>query len=96
MRLHLQHHARVGLGEGVAVGDSPAGHSQLHFGQAWRADEAQRGLRRLVDVAHAEHTLRGSAVGKGGCMGSQINRERAPCAAALLMRLHSGRCSVPE
>lgn len=63
MRLHLQHHARVGLGEGVAVGDSSAGHSQLHFGQARGADEAQRGLRRLVDVAHAEHTLGGGGGG---------------------------------
>lgn len=59
MRLHLQHHARVGLGEGVAVRDSPAGNPQLHFGQAWRADEAQGGLGGLVDVAHAGRALGG-------------------------------------
>lgn len=54
VRLHLQHHAGVGLGESVAVRDAAAGHPQLHLGQAWRADEAQRGLGRLVDVAHGE------------------------------------------
>lgn len=93
VRLHLQHHAWVGLGEGVPVGDSPAGHPQLHFGQAWRADEAQRGLRRLVDVAHAERTLGGSEIGEGwggvkgvATQGSQINWEHAPCAATHLMR----------
>lgn len=57
VRLHLEHHARVRLGESVSVRDSPAGHSQLHFGQAWGADEAQRGFCRLVDVTHAEHTI---------------------------------------
>lgn len=57
MGLHLQHHARVGFGESVAVRDPPAGHSQLYFSQARRADEAQRGLCRLVDVTHAEHTI---------------------------------------
>ena len=57
VRLHLQHHAGVGFGEGVAVRDAPAGNSQLHFGQAWRADEAQSGLGRLIDVTHVEHTI---------------------------------------
>ena len=57
VRLHLQHHAGVGFGEGVAVRDAPAGNSQLHFGQTWRADEAQSGLGRLIDVTHAEHTI---------------------------------------
>lgn len=62
VRLHLQNHARVRFGEGVSVWDSPTGHSELHFGEARRADEAQRGLCRLVDVAHRElhsHPLRG-------------------------------------
>lgn len=53
--LHFQHHAWIWFWEGVAVRDPPAGDSQLHFGQAWRADEAQRGFCRLIDVTHAEH-----------------------------------------
>lgn len=55
--LHLQHHTRVGFGKGVTIRDAPAGHSQLHFGQARRADEAQRGLCRLIDVTHAERAI---------------------------------------
>lgn len=40
--LHLEDDAGVGFGKGVSVRDAFTGESQLHFGQAGAAEQAQR------------------------------------------------------
>lgn len=52
MGLHLEDNAGVRLGQSVPVRYSFTGHTELHFGQTWAVEEAQRGGSGLIDVTH--------------------------------------------